>query len=74
MFRVVVREAVGAPDAAFTDFVAPIAPDPFDPEVSTPEKLITIMDASMLCERFAVTDAALMGDEAKARHISEVPL
>jgi hypothetical protein len=74
LFRVVVSEAVGAPDAAFADFVAPMAPDPFEPVVSTPEKLITIMDASMLCERFAVTDAALMGDDAKARHISDVPL
>jgi hypothetical protein len=50
-----------------------MAPDPFVPVVSTPVKLITVMEAETFCARFAVTDALLKGAAAKARHISDVP-
>ena len=42
--RVVVRLAVGAPALEFAVAVAPIAPDPLVPEVSTPVKLITVKE------------------------------
>jgi hypothetical protein len=54
--------------------VAPIAPDPFVPDVLTPTKLLIVMEETTLCDRVAVTVAALMGDVANARQISESPL
>jgi hypothetical protein len=50
-----------------------MAPDPFVPVVSTPVKLITVMDAATFCDKFAVTDTLLLGPAANARHISDVP-
>jgi len=41
---VVVKLAVGAPPLLFPAPVAPIAPEPFVPEVSTPVKVITVID------------------------------
>jgi hypothetical protein len=74
LFRVVTSVAAGAPDRAFALFVAPIAPDPFVPEVSTPVKLITVIDETTLCDSVAVTVTLLKGDGANARQISDVPL
>ena len=48
LFRVVTRLAVGAPEDAFAVPVAPIAPDPFVPEGSTPVKLMTVIDEATL--------------------------
>ena len=73
-FCVVTRVAVGAPEPAFALFVAPIAPDPFVPAAFTPEKLMTVIDETTLCERVAVTETLLNVDGAKARQISEEPL
>jgi hypothetical protein len=70
----VVRLAVGAPVFAPVLAVAPIAPDPFVPVVSTPVKLITvIVDVGAVCEKFAVTVALDNGEAANARQTSEVP-
>ncbi|HSU33055.1 MAG TPA: hypothetical protein VLJ11_17655 [Bryobacteraceae bacterium] len=44
------------------------------PEVSTPVKLITIIDETTLCERVAVTDTLLRVVGANARQISELRL
>ena len=73
LLRVVVSEAVGAPEAALALAVAPIAPDPFVPEVSTPAKLMTSIDETTFCERVAVTKTLLSGFGANARQISAVP-
>ena len=51
----VVRLAEGAPVAAFAVAVAPIAPDPLVPVVSTPVKLTTVIDDCTDCENVAVT-------------------
>ncbi len=59
---------------AFALAVAPIAPDPFVPDVLTPSKLLIVMEETTLWDRLAVTVAALMGEVAKARQISESPL
>jgi hypothetical protein len=74
LLRVVVSEAVGAPEAAFPVPVLPTAPEPFVPEVSTPATLATRRDETTFCERVAVTDALLIGLGAKARQISDVPI
>ena len=74
LFLVVVRVAVGAPDAALAPPIAPMAPDPLDPEVSAPMKLTTVMDERTLCEIVAVTVALERAVGAKARQISAVPL
>jgi hypothetical protein len=73
LFRVVTSDAVGAPGFEFPLPVAPIAPEPFVPDVSTPVKLTTVMEAATLCDRFAttVTFESLAG--ASARQISAVP-
>jgi hypothetical protein len=47
--RVVVSEAVGAPLGALALATAPIAPEPFVPLVSTPVKLMIVIDAE--CSR-----------------------
>jgi hypothetical protein len=53
--RVVVKLAVGAPLLLLPVSVAPIAPEPFVPEVSAPVKVITVIDDVTLCESVAVT-------------------
>jgi hypothetical protein len=53
--------------------VAPIAPEPLVPVVSTPLKLITVSDAGTLCEMVAVTLMFVRTAGANARQISEVP-
>jgi hypothetical protein len=53
--------------------MAPIAPEPFMPEASTPVKVITVIDDVTLCESVAVTFTWLKGKVAKARQISAVP-
>jgi hypothetical protein len=50
-----------------------MAPDPFVPDVSTPMKLTTVMDMSPLPE-LALTEIRLMGEAAKARQTSAVPV
>jgi hypothetical protein len=44
LFRVVTKLAEGAPEGALADFTAPIAPEPFVPDVSAPLKLKTVID------------------------------
>lgn len=73
LLRVVTRLALGAPELAFVAALAPIAPEPFVPDVSTPVKLSTAMDEATLCERFAVTATPVNAEGAKARQISAVP-
>jgi hypothetical protein len=73
LFRVVTRVAVGAPDEAFALRIAPIAPEPLAPEVSTPLKLITVSEEATLLDRVAVTVTLLKGEGANARQISDVP-
>src|SRR5271156_6089349 len=74
LLRVVVSVAVGAPVFALAPFVAPIAPEPFVPVISTPVKLNTVIADTTLCERVAVTLAFVNEDGATARHTSAVPL
>src|ERR1700704_2819031 len=71
--RVVVSVAVGAPVAPLAVAVAPIAPDPLVPVVSTPVKLTTVMEDKTDCENVAVTVVFVSTAGAKARQISEVP-
>ena len=66
--------AAGAPGIALALPVAPIAPEPDVPEVLTPVKLITVMEAATDWERVAVTVTVLKAVGEKARQISEVPL
>jgi hypothetical protein len=73
-FRVVVRFAVGAPPLEFPVPVAPMAPEPFVPEVSTPAKLMIVIEEMTLCERVALTVILLSAEEENARQISEPPL
>src|SRR5581483_1550201 len=73
LLRVVVNDAVGAPGFALPVPVAPIAPDPLVPDVSTPAKLITSIDEATLWERVAVAVAFEIGFAAKALQISAVP-
>ena len=70
----VVKLAVGAPRLEFPVPVAPIAPEPFVPEVSAPIKVITVTDDVTLWESVAVTFTCLKGEVANARQISAVPL
>ena len=74
LFRVVTSVAVGAPLAALALLVAPIAPDPFVPEVDTPVKLITVIEEITLWDSVAVTVTPLKGAVANALQISDVPL
>ncbi len=69
----VVRLAVGAPETALALAVAPIAPEPFVPVVSTPVRVTTVMEADVLLESVAVTIALISGPGVNARHISAVP-
>ncbi len=57
LFRVVTRVAVGAPELPLPEPVAPIAPEPFVPDVSTPVKLTIVTEDATLCERVARTVA-----------------
>ena len=70
---VLTNDAVGAPDTALALAVAPIAPDPFVPEESTPLNAATVMEDATLCARPAVTIAFFNGAVAKARQISASP-
>src|SRR5439155_4998445 len=70
---VVMSVAVGAPGFPDPDAVAPIAPDPFAPEMSTPLKLTTVIDEIAGCEIVAVTETPVSGVAADARQISAVP-
>src|SRR3954471_232044 len=74
LFLVVVTVAVGAPDAALAPPIAPMAPDPLDPDASAPVKLTTVMEERTLCETVAVTVTLERTAGAKARQTSAVPL
>src|SRR6266849_2318398 len=74
LLRVVTSVAVGAPDPAFPLPIAPMAPEPLVPDVSTPVKLITVMEEAVTCDRVAVTETLLTGAGAKARQTSASPL
>jgi hypothetical protein len=71
--RVVTTLALGAPDDALLLAVAPIAPDPLIPDVSTPVKLTTVMEDRTALDSVAVTEMFDNGDGANARQISDVP-
>ena len=73
LFRVLISETVGAPLLALAEAVAPTAPEPFVPVVSTPLKLSTVMELAAELERVAVTTAFAKGLVANARQISAVP-
>jgi len=64
---VVVRLAEGAPAAALAVAVAPIAPEPLVPVVSTPVKLTTVIDDKTDCENVAVTVTLSALSARKAR-------
>ena len=66
-------DAVGAAADPLPPAVAPMAPEPLVPDVSTPVKLITVMDAAADCDSVAVTFTALNGFAENARQISAVP-
>ena len=70
---VVVSVAVGAPVAALADRVAPIAPEPFVPDVSTPVKVTTTIDETVGCAIVAVTPTLVSAAGANARQISVDP-
>src|SRR5690349_2976956 len=53
--------------------MAPIAPDPFVPEVSTPLNVMTVSDETVPCDSVAVTVALVNGEVANARQISLSP-
>src|ERR1035437_9377945 len=72
-FRVVTREADGAPEAALAPAVFPIAPEPLVPDGSAPVNVTTVMDAATLWDKLAVTVALERTDGANARQISAVP-
>ena len=65
---------MGAPDGASALPVAPIAPEPFEPEVLTPVKLMIVMEAATDWDKVAVTVTLLRGLDANARQISASPL
>src|SRR4029077_6118846 len=73
LLRVVTRLAVGSPGLAFRVPTAPMAPLPFVPLVSTPVKLITVIEEQTDCESIAVTVTPLKVEEANALQISAVP-
>ena len=69
----VVNDALGAPGCALPVPLAPMAPEPLLPVVSTPVKLITVIEEITLCDRVAVTETLLSGAVAKALQISASP-
>src|SRR3954470_4936780 len=73
LFRVVVSVAVGAPEAALADLIAPIAPEPFVPDVSTLENVITVRDEITVCDSVAVAVTLVRTFGEKARQISLDP-
>ena len=73
LLRVVTKEAAGAPLVALPEAVAPTAPKPLLPVVSTPLKLIKVKELAAGLESVAVTTAFVKGVVAKARQISDVP-
>ena len=54
--------------------VAPTAPDPLVPDVSTFEKLTTVIDPATDCDSVAVTLTLASVAGANARQISDDPL
>src|SRR6266850_6171983 len=56
LLRVVTRDAAGASAGELLPPVAPMAPEPLVPDVSTPLKLTTVMAAATFCDNAAVTD------------------
>ena len=73
LFLVVTREAVGASLLELAVPFAPMAPDPNVPVVSTPVKLITVIEEAVLRDKVAVTVTLVRRDGANARQISAVP-
>ena len=73
LFRVVVTVPLGAPPSELAVAVAPIAPDPFVPDVSMFENVTTVIMESTACDSVAVTTALLSGTGANARQTSAVP-
>src|ERR687888_1762251 len=73
LFLVVTREAVGAPGLALALAVAPMAPEPLVPEVSTPANVTTVIDEFTVWESVALTDTFESTEAAKARQTSAVP-
>jgi hypothetical protein len=71
--RVVTTLALGAPEEALLLAVAPIAPDPLVPDISTPVKLTTVIDERTDRDSVAVTETFDNGAGANARQISDVP-
>ena len=53
--------------------VAPIAPEPFVPVVSTPLKLMIVIELAAALDSVAVTTEFVNGLALKARQISAVP-
>src|SRR6185503_7478590 len=70
---VVTSDAPGAPVGALAPPVAPIAPEPLVPVVSTPLKLTTVIAAAAHCDRLAVIVALVSAVGANARQTSAVP-
>ena len=74
LLRVVTKLAVGPPLVAFPVPLAPTAPAPFVPEISTPVKLTTvIVETGAEMEKFAVTETLDNPEDANALQISDVP-
>src|SRR4051812_42279820 len=71
--RVVTSDTVGAPFDALAVAVAPIAPDPFIPDVSTPFNATTVIEETTDCDKVAETVTPLSALAAKARQISDEP-
>lgn len=66
-------DPVGGPEAALKLPLAPSAPDPLAPVVSTPLNAITVIEAAALCESAALTETLLKADGVNARQISASP-
>jgi len=71
--RVVISDALGAPEAALALAVAPIAPEPPVPVASAPVKVTTVIEDVTPCDNVAVTLTLVSVEGAKARQISAVP-
>jgi hypothetical protein len=69
---VAINDAAGAPRPAPLP-VAPIAPDPFVPELLTPVKVTTVIDEAAEMAKLAETETFESADGANARQISLVP-
>src|SRR5208337_1936905 len=74
LFLVVARLPVGAPEAALALALAPMAPAPLAPVASAPIKLTTVIEATTLWEKVAVTATLESWAGANARHTSAVPI